>query len=254
MVDGESGSDITTTVGATSTTADPPTASSTMATTDDTDSTTNPVTVTDSETTTGSTTSEDMTTGTTSFPENCGDGVVDDDEECDGDDLNGANQCSDIGDWTAGTLNCRPNCTYSTEACTQCGNGDAETPIEQCDGNDLADQTCTSVGAGEDGIGSLGCTESCTFDTSQCSAGELCGNGTIDEEEQCDSSAPEPIGTAIGCEALDDTQYSGGAAACDENCAWDTSQCESDCGGPGGGCAVLGGCCSGLSCVGVVCG
>lgn len=60
----------------------------------------------------------------------------------------------------------------------QCGNGQ-QNPGEQCDGADLAGASCASIGAGS---GQLGCTASCTYDTSGCTPpttgknfGEKCG-------------------------------------------------------------------------------
>lgn len=48
-----------------------------------------------------------------------------------------------------------------------CGNNVIESG-ESCDGNDLGDNTCTSLNKGN---GTLGCSETCTFDFSGC-AGE----------------------------------------------------------------------------------
>jgi hypothetical protein len=51
---------------------------------------------------------------------NCGDGVVDEGEECDGSNLNGKD-CTDFG-FTSGTLKCT-NCTFDTSDCITGGNG-----------------------------------------------------------------------------------------------------------------------------------
>lgn len=47
-----------------------------------------------------------------------------------------------------------------------CGNNAIE-PGESCDGSNLGDNTCTSLKRGN---GALGCTETCTFDFSGCTA------------------------------------------------------------------------------------
>jgi formylglycine-generating enzyme required for sulfatase activity len=81
----------------------------------------------------------------------CGDGVINDDEECD----DGAN-----GDPCDG---CLDDCTAHTNSCGDgyiCGS-------EVCDGSNLADDTCASQGFE---TGSLACQAECTgFDTSGCS-------------------------------------------------------------------------------------
>lgn len=63
-----------------------------------------------------------------------------------------------------------------------CGNGIVE-GMEQCDRSDLDDQTCETLGY--DG-GTLGCTESCLFDAAGCSGADSCGNGALDDGEDCD--------------------------------------------------------------------
>jgi len=46
----------------------------------------------------------------------CGDGVIDPGEQCDGIDLGGAT-CQSLG-YTGGTLSCKPSCEFNTSACT----------------------------------------------------------------------------------------------------------------------------------------
>lgn len=111
---------------------------------------------------------DDTTCGyDTSMCSLCGDGVVSAGENCDGNDLAGAS-CDSLGLGT-GALSCDPtSCLFDSRACQQgpsCGNGVAETG-EQCDGRDLANQSCESLGF--DG-GSLSCNvQSCRFDRSRC--------------------------------------------------------------------------------------
>ena len=54
----------------------------------------------------------------------------------------------------------------SGEEVPYCGNGIIDDTAERCDGGNLNDQTCGTLGLGS---GSLGCTSSCLFDTSGCS-------------------------------------------------------------------------------------
>jgi hypothetical protein len=61
-----------------------------------------------------------------------------------------------------------PGCTpcEANYACHRCGNGIVDS-AEQCDGTNLAGNTCASLPGGFGG-GALACTGSCTFDTSGC--------------------------------------------------------------------------------------
>ncbi len=127
----------------------------------------------------------------------CGNGLLESPEECDGSDLGGAT-CVSLG-YTGGTLACSPDCTLDTSrciprpgseicdnqidddsdgltdcsdpdclqipgACPICGNGIAES-AEECDGTDLAGQTCESLGFQG---GRLTCNPDCTLNASGC--------------------------------------------------------------------------------------
>ncbi|MBU1511467.1 SBBP repeat-containing protein [Myxococcota bacterium] len=98
---------------------------------------------------------------------------------------------------------------------TSCGNGQLETG-EDCDGEDLAGQTCELLGYES---GTLACSDSCRFDRSQCSGGVAdCGNGTIESPELCDGADLDgQTCTSIG--------FSGGTLACNGDCTLDTSDC-----------------------------
>lgn len=65
-----------------------------------------------------------------------------------------------------------------------------------------------------DAIGPLGCTKACSFDTTGCT---LCGNGKVDNNEECDTSGNEPVSCPDG---------KTGTATCDSSCKRDTSQCK----------------------------
>ncbi len=60
----------------------------------------------------------------------CGDGEVNGDELCDGDDLNGAT-CASLGYNGNGTVAC-VDCAFDVGGCVKCGNGDID-PGEDCD-------------------------------------------------------------------------------------------------------------------------
>ena len=109
-------------------------------------------------------------------PPGCGDGTLNEGEQCEGSNL-GSFSCQALG-FAGGTLSCNDNCSINTAACTTCGNGSVQNG-EQCDGSALNNQTCQSLGFGG---GTLGCTSSCSYDTSACTQ---CGNGTVNSGEQC---------------------------------------------------------------------
>ncbi|MBU1238199.1 hypothetical protein KKF84_16080, partial [Myxococcota bacterium] len=65
-----------------------------------------------------------------------------------------------------------------------CGNGLLDEG-ESCDGTNLNDQTCQSVGSTFNG-GTLACNTNCTWDVSGCSTGEeVCGDGAVEGLEVC---------------------------------------------------------------------
>lgn len=108
----------------------------------------------------------------------CNNAVVEGDEECDREDLAGAD-CVSLG-FDGGVLSCTEDCTFDTSACVidACGNDQVDEG-ELCDGTDLAGEDCLTQGfAG----GDLACASDCTaFDVSGCDdfTGECCAaNGT----------------------------------------------------------------------------
>ncbi len=176
--------------------------------------TTDPTAADESSSTTKPETS-DTEVGSTGVQPVCGNGTVEADEQCDGDDLAGED-CSSQG-FLVGTLACKKDCSFDTVGCASndCGNGIAEAP-EACDGNDLAGQNCQSQGFT---MGALACAGDCSFDTGGCS-NPSCGNVVIEQGEVCD-------GAALGGESCVSQGYPGGGTlACLGNCSdYDTSGC-----------------------------
>ncbi|MFH2010067.1 MAG: right-handed parallel beta-helix repeat-containing protein [bacterium] len=123
----------------------------------------------------------------------CGNGLLDAEEECDGNDL-GATTCEDLG-FDSGTLSCTSDCTFNRRGCVGgCGN-DLLEPPEECDGADLAGQTCNTLTGHHDGA--LSCNADCSqFDISDC---HTCGNGTIESSEECDDG---DTGNGDGCSSI----------------------------------------------------
>ncbi|MDY0001762.1 MAG: DUF4215 domain-containing protein [Polyangia bacterium] len=143
----------------------------------------------------------------------CGNGVIDGDEECDGADLGGT-YCSDLG-FSGGTLACGVDCKFDKTACeaSTCGNGALDSG-EACDGANLGGQSCLSLGFV---AGTLACSGTCQLDTSGCVS---CGNGTLETGEECD-------GANLGGQSCAGLGFSGGTLVCDASCGFDTSGCTS---------------------------
>lgn len=159
-----------------------------------------------------STTALDSSTGPAA---ECGNGVLDADEACDGDALDEA-ACTTFG-FMSGRLACLDDCSgFDTSQCVEyparCGDEVAEDD-EACDGTDLLDQSCATQGFDS---GTLTCTPECTFDTSACGT---CGNVILDGDEACD-------GVALLGETCVSQGFAYGEIACAADCmGFDTTGC-----------------------------
>jgi hypothetical protein len=96
-----------------------------------------------------------------------------------------------------------------------CGDNVKNQGVEQCDGVDLAAQSCITQGFAS---GTLSCNADCTFNTSACAAAPNCGNGNIDATEQCD-------GANLAGQNCVTRGFAGGALACSAGCQFDTAAC-----------------------------
>jgi hypothetical protein len=151
----------------------------------------------------------------------CGNGVLDADEACDGMDL-GAESCVTLG-FDAGELVCTSACAFDDSGCEvsmgACGDGVIDAG-EACDGSDLDGASCTSLGFA---VGTLACTSACLYDTSDCSGGAVnCGDGQLSAGEECDASD-------LGEQTCETLGFASGTLTCSADCELDTSGC-SDCG------------------------
>jgi hypothetical protein len=91
-------------------------------------------------------------------PPECGDGVIQEGEDCDGSDQ-GTGTCQSKG-FDMGRILCSSTCTYDTTLCVKrCGNGVLDLG-ESCDGT-LGVMPCTAWGFNA-------CTATCTVDVSHC--------------------------------------------------------------------------------------
>lgn len=114
----------------------------------------------------------------------CGDGIADEDEECDGDDLDGQ-----VCPGGVGSLGCTDTCELDRTYCKRCGNGMLD-PEEECDPNLVDDPTelasrpkCADLPSPYGDTrpytsGSAGsCREDCRWDRTGCG---YCGNGQVE--------------------------------------------------------------------------
>ncbi len=125
----------------------------------------------------------------------CGNGILEDGEECDGLDF-GGRTCESLG-LGQGTLVCTKDCRIDSSGCVSstCGDGVADHG-EDCDGDDLRGKDCESLGyAG----GVLSCDGECRFDTTGCYVLETCGNGELDPGEECDEGEDNSDTTPNAC-------------------------------------------------------
>ncbi len=144
----------------------------------------------------------------------CNNGILSDNEACDGNELRGET-CESQG-YATGGLGCNALCQYDVSNCSNCGNGIVELG-DQCDGEDFGGTTCESLGF--DG-GSLTCLSNCKVDYSQCTGEPApnCGDGIRVTGEECeDTDLAQRTCTSLG--------WSGGELQCSDTCTFDTSAC-----------------------------
>ena len=97
-----------------------------------------------------------------------------------------------------------------------CGDG-VRTETESCDGADLGNNTCRSLGFQGQTTG-LACSSDCTFDTSGCTG--FCGDRMVNGHESCDGKPP-PGKTCL------DFGFDRGLLGCTALCGPDFSGCDS---------------------------
>lgn len=152
----------------------------------------------------------------------CGNDVLDPGEACDTTRFT-AQTCQELGYYEQnGALGCRADCTIDVSVCAlSCGDGlISMNHGEACDGADLGEESCASLGMGS---GELTCSPECRFDTSGCGIQAVCGDGVVSGAETCD-------GADLGGESCETQGFYGGILACDGDCQIDVSFCSDFCG------------------------
>lgn len=158
----------------------------------------------------------------------CGNGLVEKDEACDGENLKNR-ECVDFG-FDMGTLACDAGCQFDTSLCSipGCGDGVLITG-EECDCGEqpgactpegLNNSACTDLdspkGTRYTG-GTLACNSpiACNFNKDDCF---YCGDAKINGADECDTGA---LGGAT-CVSLG---YKAGVLACNPDCTLDATDC-----------------------------
>ncbi|MDP6547363.1 MAG: hypothetical protein QF917_00170 [Candidatus Woesearchaeota archaeon] len=157
----------------------------------------------------------------------CGNGIIDPGEECDGTNLGPLTEnCEDYDQiFTGESISCNSNCKIDTSSCFgtrgTCGDGSINIG-EKCDTINFGEiNDCTDYGEFAEGL--LECNANCELNTELCVPIQSCGNGIIDQGELCD-------GTNLGSITDSCTDYStffnSGTLSCGNDCMLNTNNCE----------------------------
>lgn len=100
----------------------------------------------------------------TCIPPGCGDGAVNNDEQCDGDALGAVVDCTSLRFYDTNPVSCTVDCKFDTSLCEQSCGDHVQNGPELCDGDAPAAQSCLDYGYG---TGRIGCAPGCSpgFDT-----------------------------------------------------------------------------------------
>ena len=156
----------------------------------------------------------------------CGNGVLDPNEECDGVELD-AQSCDSFG-FEGGTLLCSAQCSYDTSMCDAaavCGDGlkveseACDCGVGPCSAAQLGNVSCTALASPNGPMysgGVLACTAaSCTLDVAGCT---YCGDGTRNGLEPCE-------GVDLGGQSCTTQGFDSGNLSCAVDCSFNTKGC-----------------------------
>lgn len=119
-------------------------------------------------------------------PANCGNGIIDQGEECDGDNsIPTAITCDFLVPGSTGKVTCSKTCTFDTSSCGICNHNGVKDADEECDGEDFGSATCATLNPKKT-FGKLGCSQSCKIVTHYCSASDLGLQAPNPDAEQTD--------------------------------------------------------------------
>lgn len=119
---------------------------------------------------------------------NCGNGVIDPGEECDGTNLGEfTTSCSSVFDFYTGPLSCDDTCSLNMDNCREvvCNHNGIKEQDEDCDGEDFGDLTCEKIDS-EKTFGHLGCTKNCQVVNQFCGKADLGLQAPNPDSEQTD--------------------------------------------------------------------
>jgi len=156
----------------------------------------------------------------------CGDGIIAGEEECDDGNRLDGDGCSPVCTVEQGW-----SCEGEPSVCENlCGDGVIDSG-EQCDGDLLGGNDCTTITGGYTG-GTLKCSPSCLFDTTECILPD-CGNGVVDSEEECDEGEANSLnGECLpNCKlaTCGDGYHWEDGEECDDGDTSNTNGCLNDC-------------------------
>ncbi len=169
----------------------------------------------------------------------CGNGVLDAGELCDAEKFSKDAKCQKGSHLPEGArLRCNADCSLNTDACVpdepavsqeSCGNGTLDDD-EICDGENLSTKASCPKGSHLPEGARLRCNADCSLNTDACvqddepivESPDTCGNGSLDNGEECDGSIISKTASCPKGMHLPD----GKSFACQENCTLDTSACE----------------------------
>jgi hypothetical protein len=161
-------------------------------------------------------------------PIGCNDGFLDEGEDCDTKEgatiwAEDKNECSDFG-FEFGDVTCTDQCKVDISACHNCGNNEVDEG-EECDGTDLAGQTCISKGFeyGELKCYDPGTENQCKFDTSGCK--KCCGDNQLQGPPECANEECEGDEFATDKDSCEDFGFEFGSVTCTDQCEVDISAC-----------------------------
>lgn len=139
----------------------------------------------------------------------CGNGVVEAGEQCDGTDM-GGETCLSAAGHQEGALLCTAECRLDISECRTCGDGQVE-GSEDCDDENLDDgDGCSNQCQTESGWECTGSPSECTW---------TCGDRRIDASEACDDGNTDPgDGCSENCQVEPGWECTGVPSRCDPTC------------------------------------